>query len=82
MPRFYFHLYDGIVIKDPKGVELPDVERARQEAMQLASELLNTEAAKSELGTQWRVEVTDDQGAVLFRLSIAMSPLDPPELER
>ena len=37
MPRFYFHIRDA---PDQEGTELPDIERARQEAICIAGELL------------------------------------------
>ena len=68
MPRFHFNVYDGIQLLDEQGIELPDTNFARREAIRYAGTLLEDGAAKDSLGDEWRLEVTDDSGLVLFRL--------------
>ena len=36
MPRFFFHFYNDILTEDEEGVELPDVEAARERAIEEA----------------------------------------------
>lgn len=65
MKRYYFDIGDGNqFIRDDEGVELADIESARQEANATLSELIR---AWSGGGTKQRmaVEVRDDRGPVL-----------------
>ena len=73
MPRFHFNVYDGIELLDDKGVELPDTNFARREAIRYAGTLLEDGAAKDSLGDEWRMEVTDHTGLVMFRLDFHVS---------
>jgi hypothetical protein len=66
MPRFYFNVRDGRDLdEDEEGVELPDVEAARAEALATVEELrheLGQDAARIEL------EVTDAAGRRLLTI--------------
>lgn len=85
MPRFYFNLYDGVVLPDKDGTELPDWQHARAEVLQFAGELLKDKAIHDRLADGWHIEVTDEQGLILFRLDFtivnapAVAPLRPDE---
>ena len=68
MPRYHFNVYDGVTLLDKKGVELPDSNFARREAIRYAGSLLEEGGKQDDLGLEWRMEVTDDQGLILFRL--------------
>ncbi|GJD88151.1 hypothetical protein BHAOGJBA_1664 [Methylobacterium hispanicum] len=84
MPRYHFNVYDGVTLLDKKGVELPDTKFARREAVRYAGVLLEEGARLESLGPEWRMEVTDTTGLILFRLdffvtpSPVMKPLDIP----
>lgn len=69
MPRFYFNVRDGRDLdEDEEGVELPDVEAARAEALATVEELrdeLGADAARIEL------EITDDTGRRLLTIPFA-----------
>ena len=67
MPRYHFNVYDGVTVLDPDGVELADWERALYEAIRNCGEVLNDNAKRIALGEDWRMEITDDTGLVLFR---------------
>jgi hypothetical protein len=59
MPRYYFHIEDDRVEIDRVGVELPDIETARNEAVSAAGQILRNGAAKSLwAGKPWRMWVT------------------------
>ena len=59
MPRFYFHIEDDVRHIDHEGVELPDLEAARDEAVSAAWQILRNGAAKSLWsGKFWRMWVT------------------------
>jgi Domain of unknown function (DUF6894) len=41
MPHYYLHIRDGTeLVEDPDGTDLPDLEAARQEALEGAREML------------------------------------------
>ena len=69
MPRYHFNVHDGIEIPDEVGVDLPDINFARREAIRYAGTLLEEAANRESLGEEWRLDVTDASGAVLFSLS-------------
>ena len=68
MPRYFFHVYDGFSTKDNEGTELPDIFHAQEEAIRLSAALLGEMGAKFWDGTDWRLEVTDEAGRLLFTL--------------
>ena len=71
MPRYFFNVYDGYSSLDTDGTELPDIYTAQGEAIRLSGEILREVGAKFWNGTEWRLEVTDADGAVLFVLSFS-----------
>ena len=68
MPRYYFHIFDGRASPDREGTDLPDIYRAQHEAVRLSGEVLRDMGAKFWNGAEWRLEVADDRGEVLFVL--------------
>ncbi|MBX9934233.1 MAG: hypothetical protein K2Y56_22405 [Methylobacterium sp.] len=73
MPRFHFNVYDGYSAPDPDGTELADIKAAREEAIVLAGSLLRDEGRKLRPGEDWRMEVTDEAGALLCHLDFAVT---------
>ncbi len=87
MPRYYFQVRDGESLPDREGTDLPDYYAAQVEALSTAGELLRDLGANFWNRAEWRMEVTDEQGRVLFvlrfsaeeRLCDGQVPLaDPP----
>lgn len=74
MPRYHFNVYDGVTLLDKKGVELPDTNFARREAIRYAGTLLEDGGEKDNLGAEWRMEVTDGAELILFRLDFFVTP--------
>lgn len=72
MPRYHFNVYDGQTTLDRDGTQLPGPDDARRESIRLASELLRSEVVKTPVSEEWRVEVTDGRGMILFRIDILM----------
>ena len=62
MPRFFFHVYDDMVVHDDEGIQLPDVEAARAAALSGARALICEEVMKGRLCLDHRVEVEDEAG--------------------
>ena len=69
MPQFHFNVFDGEDRVDQDGTDLRDIRSARIEAVRLAGALL-IEHRERFWGSSdgWRLEVTDDTGAPLFKL--------------
>ena len=70
MPRFYFHIHAGRSQLDLDGLDLPSREAAQLMAVRLTGETLKDEAHLVAFSDQWRMEVTDDKGAVLFEIDV------------
>ena len=62
MPRYFFDLYDDMVVQDDAGLELPDVEAARREAIRSARAMACAEVLEGHLNLQHRIEVKDEHG--------------------
>jgi Domain of unknown function (DUF6894) len=68
--RLFFHLTNGRdLIPDEDGIEVADVEKARQEARETVEELHDEFDRRDWTG--WYLEVTDASGTVLIRISLA-----------
>ena len=67
MPRYYFHIHDGVSMIDDEGTELAGWTEAKIEAIRLAGSVIKDEAKHIALGEDWRIEVTDERGLILFR---------------
>ena len=68
MPRYFFHVHDGISILDEDGTELPDLDAARKEAVCMSGEMLRDHAERFWNGEEWNLDVADEGGIVLFTL--------------
>jgi hypothetical protein len=66
MPLFYFHVCKGdIRVYDREGVELPDVEAARAEALEDAREMMS-EAVRGGLDiSERRIEIESETGEIV-----------------
>jgi len=66
MPRFYFHLRDDLDVPDDEGVDLPDLEAARAEAVRCARITFGEDAKHDgRVVLHHRIDIEDEQGAVL-----------------
>lgn len=68
MPHFFFNVFDGYGNLDTEGMELPDCQAAQVLAIRHAGEVLQSDAARIQPGDDWRMEVTDERGLIVFRL--------------
>ena len=68
MPRFHFNVFDSAALKDTEGTEFATWEEARLGAIHTAGEIIKDNPKRIALGEDWRMEVTDEYGLVLFRL--------------
>ena len=70
MPRYFFNRSDGYFERDVEGTELKDVHAARIEAVTFAGASLKDDPAKVWTGQDFRVEVTDESGLILFTVIV------------
>lgn len=62
MPRFHFHVVNGTgETRDDDGVELPDLEAARLEALSGIRSMLRDEISGGSIDFAGTVRITDDQ---------------------
>lgn len=73
VPRFHFNLSDGHPTVDARGTVLDGYEAARRHAIGLAGTMLVEESCEPWLGDEWRVEVTDERGLILYRPDILIA---------
>ena len=69
MPRFFFHLYNDILSEDQEGVELPDIEAARERAIEEARAMVCESVKKGHLNLDHRIGVTDETGADVLSIT-------------
>ncbi len=73
MPRYFFNVHDGMDVEDEEGMELPDFRAARVEAVRLAGRIIDHEADHVASVEDWRLEVTDQSGLILFQILFLMT---------
>lgn len=72
MPRYHFNVHDGHSTSDTDGTDLASALHARLEAVRLAGRILHDEAKHVMLADEWRMEVTDPAGLILFRIDVLL----------
>lgn len=60
--RYYFDLYNDVIALDREGTELPDVEAAREFAIQAIRELICEDVQEGKLSLKHRIDVRDEEG--------------------
>jgi hypothetical protein len=80
VPRFHFNVHDGSEHPDLEGAELPGLSDARKYAVRYFRDMLHSELNGFWAGEEWKMEVTDDTGLLLF--SLHFSGTDSPALSR
>lgn len=66
MTMYFFHLRDGDqFIPDETGIDLPDINEARREALQSARDMLAEQIRAGEALDGQRIEITSPEGEVL-----------------
>jgi hypothetical protein len=66
MPRYYFHLHNDLDVPDEEGVELTDVDAAREYAERNAVfTMAETLKESGRLNLRHYVDIQDEQGKVL-----------------
>ncbi len=73
MPRYKFHVYDGRVDVKPDEEDLRDSDAARREGIRRAGATLVLDAHTLRADTEWRLEVEDEHGLVLYRMDFSIT---------
>jgi hypothetical protein len=68
MPRFHFHIDDGIAVHDEEGVELENVAVAKCEAVKLAGQMICDSADSFWNRQEWKLTAANEDGLTLFCL--------------
>jgi hypothetical protein len=70
MKRYFFHIVGnhGFSSRDRVGAEFRDLDEVRKEASLFASDM-RVEAAAAGVSCQEHIEVTDEQGKLVFRFT-------------
>ena len=71
MPHYVFTVQDSAPAPDTVEIQLDGPQRARALAMAEAGEMLRDHADRSWPATDWWVQVTDEQGAPLCRITVS-----------
>jgi hypothetical protein len=68
MPQYFFHIQqDGHSSDYSEGLEFPDNEAARKEAAAICADMMRGIVGESTGQPEWRLDVTDAAGKLLFR---------------
>ena len=70
MPRYFFHIEDGLASQDEEGVELATLAAAKCEAVKLAGQTICDSAGRFWDAQEWKLRATDEAGLTLFSLFV------------
>jgi hypothetical protein len=71
VPRYFFHIYDDVIVEDDEGMELADVAAARREATAGIREMMCDQVRNGRLVLHHRIEVKDAAGDAVFTIVFA-----------
>jgi hypothetical protein len=84
MPRFYFHLRDGVdETLDPEGHDMPDMAALRRAVMRNARDVLGGSLTiDGIIDLRYRIDAEDESGKVVYSLPFkhAVSIIPPPRI--
>jgi len=74
MPAYYFHIRDDeVLIRDPQGIELSDINAVLDECRTLILSTIREEQSEEEMSANWEFQIEDDRGRIVlvvpFRLA-------------
>lgn len=65
--RYFFHVHNGVgIAEDGQGQELPDLARARQEAIKGIRSIMSDEVLKGRIDLRGWIEIVDATAAVVL----------------
>lgn len=71
MPRYFFHIEDGVHVVDREGLELADLKAAQAEAMRASGGMLQDHDPFT-ASSSWLMAVTDEADQLLFTMRYAV----------
>lgn len=71
MPRYFFHLHNDVEVEDEDGVDLPDLEAVRAEALKAARDLMAEDVKRGKLTLSHRIEIRDQAGEPVLTVRYA-----------
>jgi hypothetical protein len=71
MPRYFFHVHDGVDRPDRDGTVLPGPGEAASQAIVVCGEMLKDLDGAFWRARHWRMEVADDQGKAICALTFS-----------
>ncbi|MFC1456483.1 DUF6894 family protein [Microvirga arabica] len=72
MARYFFHVHSDRDHIDNDGTDLPGPREARDHAVIVAGELLKGVSYSDWKGSEWRLRVTDENGAAVCTLRFSI----------
>jgi hypothetical protein len=71
MPKYFFVVrHQGHISGNSEGIDFPDLNAARLEALKSTGELLRELSVPLEAGSEWRMEVADETRRPIFSLRV------------
>jgi len=76
--RFHFRVFtDGVERHESDGLDFNDLEEVWQEGAMSACEIIRAMHGRIDTDLDWRLDVTDDTGRVIYRFSFKAERLAP-----
>jgi hypothetical protein len=77
MPTYFFHIRQGKYASTiAEGIELANVEAARQEAAMICSDMARDIVSELGESPEWQMEVTDGADKTVYRLTLRAELLE------
>jgi hypothetical protein len=73
MPRYFFHLHDGIEVPDRDGVEIAGPNEARVQALIACGEAIKELRGTFWEHAAWQMQVVDERGTAVCTLTLSGS---------
>jgi hypothetical protein len=71
MPRYFFHVDNGVIAPDEEGIDLPDHQSARMQSVQMLGEMLQDHAEEFWDDHSLKLIATDASGLIVFVLDLS-----------
>ncbi len=69
MPRYFFNTYDDVIATDDEGLELPNIEAARLQAIIGARDLIVTQVRHGYMIRSHWIDVVNERGDILVKVT-------------
>ena len=77
MQRYFFNVRDGVSHPDAIGQEFAALADARAAAVRFAADVMRDEVETLLRGEDWRIELVDAEGGLLFSVVVATVGTEP-----